>query len=88
VVVLAGEEECRALAGERRGKGVRFAVELGGQLRVRGFLDELEGGQEVVGAGLEAAPELDLGTEAIRLPEDLLGDALVVPEPGLGCLRL
>jgi hypothetical protein len=60
VVVLAGEEEGRSLAGERCGEGVGLAVELGGQLRVGRFLDELEGREEVVGTGLEATPQLDL----------------------------
>src|SRR4029079_14537173 len=66
----------------------RGPIELGGQLRVRGLLDELEGRKEVVDPGLEAAPELDLGSEAVGLAEDLLRAALVVPEPGLAGQRL
>jgi hypothetical protein len=88
LVVLAGEEERGPLTPEVRLEGPDFTVELAGQLRIARFLDELEGRQEVVDAGLEAAPELDLGPEVVRLPEDLLGAALVVPEPGLAGQRL
>src|SRR5262245_15993854 len=82
LVVLPGEQQRRPLALEVLLEFGRRPVELGSQLRVAGFLDELERGQQVVDAGLDAAPELDLGTEAVGLAEDLLGGSLVVPEPG------
>jgi hypothetical protein len=86
--VLAGEEQGRPLPREVGLEGRRLAVELRGQLGVAGFLDELEGREEVVGAALEAAPELDLGTEIACFAKDLLGAALVVPEPRFGRQRL
>src|SRR6185369_10144179 len=88
LVVLAGEQERRPLATEVRLEGRDLAIELGGQLGVAGFLDELERREEVVGAGLEAPPQVDLRAEAVGLAEDLLGSALVVPEPGLAGQRL
>jgi hypothetical protein len=88
VIVLAVEQEGRSLAGEVRFERRGLAVELGGQLRVTGFLDKFEGGEEVVRARFETAPQFDLGSQAAGLAEDLLGSALVVPEPGLCRLRL
>jgi hypothetical protein len=88
VVVLTVEEEGRSLPGEVRFEGRGLAVELGGQLRIAGFLDQLQGGKEVVRARFETAPQFDLGSEAAGLAEDLLSSALVVPESGLRRLRL
>ena len=88
MIVLTVEEEGRSFATEVRLEGGRFAVELGGQLRVAGFLDELEGGEEVRRAGFEAPPQLDLGPQTAGLAEDLLGYPLVIPEAGLCRLRL
>ena len=34
-------------------------------------------------AGQQIPPGVELGTQSVGLPEDLLGAALVVPEPGL-----
>jgi hypothetical protein len=88
VIVLAVEEERGSFPGEVRLEGGRLAVQLGGQLRVAGFLDQLEGREEIVRPGFEAAPQLDLGSQAAGLAEDFLGGPLVIPEPGLGGLRL
>jgi hypothetical protein len=44
--------------------------------------------EEIAGARLEAAPQLDFRAELACLAEDLLGAALVVPEAGLGGQRL
>jgi len=88
VIVLTVEEEGRSFATEVRLEGGCLAVELGGQLRVTGFLDELQGGEEIIRPGLQAAPQLDLRSQAAGLAEDLLGSALVIPEPGLRRLRL
>jgi hypothetical protein len=88
LVVLAREQEGGPLAPEVRLEGGDLAVELGGQLDVAGFLDELEGRQEIIDAALEAAPQLDLRAQAVGLAEDLLGGPLVVPEAGLAGQRL
>jgi hypothetical protein len=88
LVELAGEQERRPFATEITLKGERGAIKLACQLLVTGLLDELEGGEEIVDAGLEATPELDLGSEAVGLSEDLLGGALVVPERRLAGQRL
>jgi hypothetical protein len=58
--VLAGEQQRRPLAGEVGLEGRGLAVQLGGQLGVARFLDELERSEQVVRPGLEIAPELDL----------------------------
>jgi hypothetical protein len=88
VIVLAREEERRPFAGEILFQGGRLAIELCGQLRISRLLDKLEIREEVVDAGLEAPPQLDLGAEAARLAEDFLGAALVIPEAGFGRQRL
>jgi hypothetical protein len=67
---------------------VRRAIQLGRQLLVAGLLDELEGREQIVDARLESSPELDLGPEAVCLTKDLLGVALIVPEPGFAGQRL
>jgi hypothetical protein len=83
VVVLAGEQQRGAFASEllleRRGT----TVELGFELAVRRLIEELDGGLEIVGAGEQASPGLDLGAQPIGFAEDFLGRLLVVPEPGL-----
>jgi hypothetical protein len=86
--VLTVEEEARSLATEVVVEGGCLAVELGGQLRVGRFLDQLERGQEILCPRLETAPQLDLGPQAIGFAEDLLGYPLVIPETGLRRLRL
>ena len=88
MIVLTREEQRGPLAGEVRLEGGRLAVELGGQLRIGRFLDELEGCQEIGRPGFETAPELDLGPQSVGLTENLLGYPLVIPEPGLRRLRL
>jgi hypothetical protein len=62
LVVFAGEEELGPLPGEVPFERGGLAVELRGQLGITGFLDELEGGQDVLGARVKAAPELGLGS--------------------------
>lgn len=88
MIVLAREQQRGTLAGEVRLECRGAAVELGSQLGVGRFLDELEGCQEVGGASFEAAPQLDLVPQPAGFAEDLLGDPLVIPETGLGRLRL
>jgi hypothetical protein len=80
--VLAREEKARVLAAEIPFQGSGVAVELGGQVVVGRFADQLEGGLEVRGAGQEALPQVGLGAQAIGFAEDLLGRLLVVPEIG------
>ena len=64
------------------------AFELGLELGVGGLVEQLERGLQVVGAGQQCAPGLDLGAQAVGLAQDLLGAAAVVPEPGLLGQRL
>jgi hypothetical protein len=86
--VIAGEQQRGPLPREVALQGRSLPVELGGELGIARFLDELERRQEVVGPAFEPAPQLDLGPELAGLAEDLLGGALVVPEPGFGGQRL
>jgi hypothetical protein len=82
VVVLAREQQLRALPIEVPLEGIALAVALGGELGIAGFLDELAQGLEFVRACLEAGPQLDLGAQPVCLAQDLLGGPLVVPESG------
>jgi hypothetical protein len=86
--VLPGEEQRGPLAVEVLLELRRGPIELGGQLGIGRFLDQLEVREQVVDPRLEPTPELDLGSQAIGLAEDLLGAALVVPEAGLAGQRL
>jgi hypothetical protein len=86
--VLAGEQEGGALPLEVLLELGGRSVELRRQLGVAGLLDELERRKQVVDARLEAAPELDVGAEAVGLAQDLLRRSLVVPEPGFAGQRL
>ena len=88
MIVFAGEEQGGPLAGEVVLERGGLAVELGGQLWIGRFLDQLEGCEEIGRASLQAAPQLDLVPESTGLAEDLLGIPLVIPETGLGRLRL
>ena len=81
IIVLAGEEERGALAVEIGLEGDRIAVELGLEVRIRGVVEELDDREQVVGAGQEVTPRVQLGPEVVGLAQDLLGTALVVPEP-------
>jgi hypothetical protein len=83
VVVLAREEEGRALAPEILRQSRRIPRELARELGVTGLCDELRGRLEIVGPGEQSAPQLDVAAEAVGLAKDLLGLALVVPEPRL-----
>jgi hypothetical protein len=68
LVVFAREQERGPLATEVGLERGDLAVELGGQLRVAGFLDQLERREDVVGARLESAPQLDLGAQPVGFP--------------------
>ena len=82
IVVLAGEQQGRPLARvvglERRG----VAFELGFELGVGGLGEQLDRGQQVVGAGAQVAPRRQVATEPVGLAHDLLGGTAVLPEPG------
>jgi hypothetical protein len=56
LVVLAGEQEGGALAPEVGLECCDLAIELGRQLGIARFLDQLEGREDIVGARLEPAP--------------------------------
>ncbi len=88
LVVLAGEQQRRPLALEVGLEGRDVALELGLELGVGGFVEQLDRRQQVVGADAELAPRADLGPQAVGLAQDLLGGAPVVPEPGFLGQRL
>jgi hypothetical protein len=58
--MLAGEQELRPLTEEVSLECRLVPSQLRGQLLVAGLLDQLERRQEVVGAGFEVPPQLDL----------------------------
>jgi hypothetical protein len=83
IVVLTVEQERRPLAGEVLLERAGALIELPAELRVGRLLDQLEQGQQVVRTAGQPIPELDLGPQAVGLPEDPLGGSLVIPEAGL-----
>jgi hypothetical protein len=87
-VVLAAEQEQRALPLELRGQGRGLTLEVGLGLGVGGVGKELGELGDVVRALLDRAPEGDLLAQALGLAGDLLRLALVVPEPGLDGARV
>jgi hypothetical protein len=86
--VLTGEQQGGPLAPEvlLEGDGLPFLLRL--EVGVRGLVEQLEGGVEVVGAAQQLPPRVELGTQAVGLAQDLLGAALVVPEAGFLGQRL
>jgi len=87
-VVLAAEQEQRALPRELRRQGRGLTLEVGLGLGVGGVGKELGELRDVVRALLDRAPEGDLLAQALGLAGDLLRLALVVPEPGLDGARV
>jgi len=87
-VVLAAEQEQRALALELRRQGGGLTLEVGLRLGVGGVCEELGELGDVVRALLDGAPEGDLLAQALGLAGDLLRLPLVVPEPGLDGARV
>ena len=83
VVVLAREEERRPLSAELLLEGSRVAFELGLELGIGSFRDELERRSQIVDPGEELLPGRDLGPQSVRFATDLLGCSLVVPEGGI-----
>jgi hypothetical protein len=81
-VVGTGEQQRRPLAEEVELERGGVPLELGLELAVRGFEEQFDRGQQVVGAGIEVAPDGDLGPETVGFAKDLLGGSAVVPEPG------
>jgi hypothetical protein len=81
-VIRAAEEECRALALVVGADAIGLGVDLGGEVWiVRGELGEL---QEIRGAALESPPGRQLATEGVRIAQDLLRRARVIPEARVG----
>jgi hypothetical protein len=64
-------------------EGISLALEIRLGLGVRGAGEQIRQLEQGAGARLQCPPEADLLAQALRLPEDLLRGALVVPEPGL-----
>ncbi len=80
LVVLAVEQQRGTLAEKVGLEGGRVAIELGLELRIGRFVEQLEGSKQIAGSVEKALPERDLVAQAVGLAEDLLGFALVVPE--------
>jgi hypothetical protein len=83
-VVFAAEEKKGPLPLEVRPEGLALALDLGGDLLIRGFVEQREQLRQVAGALLQAPPESDLLAKALSLTEERLRGALVVPEAGIG----
>jgi hypothetical protein len=81
-VELAIEQEEGPLALELGLQGAGLALDIGLGLRIGGVGEEVQELGQVIGPLLERAPQGDLVAQALGLAGDLLGGALVVPEPG------
>jgi hypothetical protein len=86
--VLPREQQGRSLAGEIGFERGGITLQLGLELGVGPFVEQLQRGVEIVGAGQQIAPGLELGAETVGFAKDLLGAPLVVPEPGFLGQRL
>ena len=86
--MLTGEQQRGAFAPEVGLQRGGVALELGGEVGIRGFGQQLDRGLEVLGTGEEPLPCLDLGSKPVSLAKDLLRGPLVVPEPGLEGQRI
>jgi hypothetical protein len=86
--MLPAEQELRSLAAEVAFQRDPLGVQLGAELGVVRVAQQLGGRFEVVGAAQELRPEVDLGTDAVRLGQGLGRGPLVVPESGLARQRL
>jgi hypothetical protein len=80
--VLAGEQQRGPFPPELGLECLRIALELRLEFIVGGLGQQFDRCFEVGGAGEDPLPEVDLGTEAVGLPEDPLGASLVIPEAG------
>ena len=86
--MLPGEQQRGPFPPEVLLERGRFPFLLGLEVGVRGLVEQLERGLEVVGAGQQLPPRVELGTETVSLAQHLLGAALVVPEAGFLGQRL
>jgi hypothetical protein len=87
-VVLAGEQQLRALAGELGVELLGRAVGLGLELGVTRLLGKLDRGLEVGGTRQQAVPQLEVVTQPVGLAQDVLCAPAVVPEARLRRARV
>jgi hypothetical protein len=87
-VVFAREQQQGPLPRELGGERVGLRGDLGLGVGVRGVGEQLVELLEVRDPLLETPPRLDLLAQALRLADDPLRAALVVPEPGLDGARV
>src|SRR6185369_7156040 len=88
LVVLAVEQELGPLAVEVALEVVDRPVDLRRELLVARLLGELDGGLEIIRAGHQARPQVDVAAKAVGLAQDVLRGAAVVPEARLRGARL
>jgi hypothetical protein len=87
-VVLAREQEQRALARELRPERVRLTGEVSLRVGIGRVGEQLLELLEIGHAPFEGPPGLDLVAQALGLADGLLGRSLVVPEPRLDRTRV
>ena len=86
--MLAAEQQQRSLplvVGIDRGE---VPIQLRLEVSVAGLLDQGDDLDQVVRAPGKVSPRGELGAQVVRLAEDTLSAALIVPEAGLGGLRV
>jgi hypothetical protein len=82
-VIVAREQEQGPFPLELGAERIRLALEVRLRLRVRGIGEQIHQLEQGSGACFQRPPQADLLAQALCLPEDLLREALVVPEAGL-----
>jgi hypothetical protein len=87
-VVFAAEKQVPARLGVLLVELRRFALDFGQQAVVVLFLGKVKQLGRRLGEGFEVTPERQLLAQTFGLAENLLGDALIVPEPGFAYVRL
>jgi hypothetical protein len=87
-VVLAAEKQVSAGLGVLRVELRRFALDFRQQAVIVLFLGKIEQLGRRLSQGFEVSPKRQLFAQAFGLAEDLLGGALILPEPGFAYVRL
>lgn len=86
--MLAAEQQQGSLSlVVRRDRG-EVPIQLLREVGVAGLLDQGDDLDQVVRAPGKVSPRGELGAQVVRLAKDALGGALIVPEAGLGGLRV
>jgi hypothetical protein len=85
IVVLAGEQQRRALPLEVCGECLAIPIQFCNELRVIRLFDQLDQRLQLLGPAQQVTPQADFGFETVGLAQDLLRAAAVLPESWREC---